>query len=91
MKLENWALITKTPYSPPEMGMYFNGCVYDHPRFPDGYFIQTSSIVAFKDGKFKTYSGSIYELGNINPDYEKQFPDALNRILESAKSLPEFD
>lgn len=87
MKLENWSLrVTHDPYTPPELReKVLMGCVYGHEnqeRFYDGKCIQTSIIINIKNGVVETNSGSLYELGEVDPEYEKMFPDALKRMGE---------
>jgi len=82
-RLEEWALVVKSPYSSPEMGMSFQGLVYGHPRFKDGHPVTTSPIVSFDGESFLTHSGSRYILGEVSSEYEKMFPNALNRVMES--------
>lgn len=89
IKLENWAVVQfEESYSAPELcSLHFKGFAYGHPKYEDGYPIVTTRIVSYKDGIFTTYSGSQYELGTVDPDYEKVYPNALDRVFESAKNL----
>jgi hypothetical protein len=87
IKLENWSIVTQNPYSPPEFGLSFHGNCYGHPRFDDGEPITTSPIVSFDNGVFGTLSGSKYELGTVSVDYLERYPDAVERVFESAKKL----
>lgn len=85
MKLKNWSIRQNNdPYSAPELReTILVGDVYGHEnqkRFYDGKCIQTSCIVNFNDGVVETNSGSLYELGEVDPEYEKMFPDALKRM-----------
>lgn len=87
-KLENWSFVTPNIYRAPELGgQIFHGNVYGHPHFPDGSSINTSEIVGRKGQLFQTYSGSLYELGKVDAEYEKQFPEALNRLMKSVKEI----
>lgn len=86
MKLENWAVVCKNPYSAPEMcDQHFMGEVYGHARFEDGEEITTSTVVDYKDGKFVTRSGSEYELGKVRGDYARLYPNAKERAINSMK------
>jgi len=89
MRLENWSIVTDaSPYTAPELCVpRVRGNVYDNPRFDDGEIIVTSELKAFK-GKntIITNSGSHYELGKVDEEYEKIFPDALNRLKTSYKN-----
>ena len=35
------------------------------------------------DKKITTSSGSVYELGTVDPDYEKAFPNASERVWDT--------
>jgi hypothetical protein len=84
-KLEKWAFVSDI-YAAPELGRFmFQGRVYDHPRFEDGHPVTTSYISGFKDGVFTTASGSEYILGEVDPEYEKEFPNAFERIVKKAQ------
>lgn len=80
MKLENWSVVTRDPYSPPEYGIYLAGSVYGHATRPDGQKITTSRIVEVNGRKVTTASGSIYEVGEVNPEYAKY-------LLEQGKPI----
>lgn len=96
MKLDNWALVSiPDPYKPPEtMKQYLHGEVSGNPKFVNGSSITTSRFVGItrKDGKYygRTNSGSLYELGHVNPEYEKTYPDALNRLINRSESNGSF-
>ena len=87
--LNNWAVIQfESEYTPPEMiALHFKGNVFGHPKFKDGSPIITTEIVSYKNNIFTTYSGSQYKLGEVDPEYEKIFPNALERILKSAENI----
>lgn len=87
MRIENWAVITPMPntYIAPEtQAPSLGGNVFDHPKFNDGTWITTSSIIG-KNNKDEilTVNGSSYELGQISKSYEEKFPDARNKLLNS--------
>jgi len=89
VKIENWSTCTRkrTPYESPEIhGMGLHGNIYGHPLHDDGKIVTTSRIVGKRSGLVVTKSGSEYELGKIDAEYDKQFPNALNRLMET---LPE--
>ena len=89
MKLENWAIVMRetNPFKDPgQIKLQLTGNVYDHPRFDDGTNVITSSIETInEDDKIITYSGSEYELGKVCEDYEKQFPNAYERLIKVLK------
>lgn len=71
-------------YDAPEtIKLYFGGNVFGHPFFKDGDRIITSHITSYSNGKFYTFSGTEYELGKVDEKYEKQFPNAYERVLKS--------
>ena len=91
MRIENWAVITPVvdPYAAPEtISPSLRGQVYGHPRFDDGQWVTTSSIVG-KNGKNEviTVSSSAYELGQADPQYEERFPGARDRLLNSLPNI----
>lgn len=47
----------------------------------DGKNIVTSVIVKISEAGVHTASGSIYELGEVDPLYEKQYPNAKQRLM----------
>ena len=88
MKMENWAVVfTDHEYTAPELRVpKLGGNVYGHPRFEDGEEVVTSRIVSIENKKVLTESGSLYELGEINPNYEAMFPDAEKRLINQIVS-----
>jgi len=91
MRIEEWAVVhpTPDPHAAPEtQTQRLGGKVFGHPRFKDGHRVTTSSIRGKNiSGEVVTKSGSSYELGEIDPGYEKAFPDAKNRLLDSLPVL----
>ncbi|MDY6958323.1 MAG: hypothetical protein SVK08_04125 [Halobacteriota archaeon] len=77
MKLENWSVVSNaTPYTAPEAIVpSLQGYVYNHPKHEDGKHVITSHIVAVYGRKVQTWSGSIYELGKVDPKYQEAYPD----------------
>lgn len=90
--LENWSItIQPNPYMAPEQcAKLMQGKVYGRsPEFEDGTFITTTRIITvFEDNGacVLTSSGSVYKLGSVDVEYEKAFPDALNRLITSYKT-----
>lgn len=86
MRLENWS-VTRTvlnPYQAPETGTpALAGRVYGHEAIEDGSFIITTRPVTVSDGKVRTASGSLYELGEVDPGYEAAYPNAKERLFAS--------
>ncbi len=92
MRIENWAVVfppSISPYTPPELlKQSLQGEVFGHPKCNDGRRITTSSIVGKNNrNEILTYSGGTYELGQIDPAYEAQFPGAKNKLLSSLPLL----
>lgn len=87
MRIEDWSVVSDAdPYTAPELiRPQLRGHVYGHPKFEDGHLVHTSYIKEVKDGKVITASGSEYELGVVDPDYEKLFPNARERVLKNIK------
>ena len=79
-KLENWSVCQRNPYS---TACYLAGNVYNHKSKPDGKEVVTSRVITIENGLIITSSGSKYELGDVDPNYEKEFPNAKERILNS--------
>lgn len=69
MKLDNWAVVgvSDSPYSAPEQcTTVIVGNVYGNPRFSDGEQITSSRLLSITINVAKTFSGSVYELGDPN-------------------------
>jgi hypothetical protein len=89
-KLEKWSLCCDAPdpYKAPEQQQqqqipHLQGFVYNHPNFKDGDPLTTSRIVKMENGLVVTRSGSKYELGEVDPEWEKLFPNAAERFKNS--------
>lgn len=85
MRLENWSIVVIGDfYTPPEMRRQcLDGFVYGNPRFADGEHITTSGIVLRppENDCVSTVSGSLYELGEVSPEYEALYPNARERLF----------
>jgi hypothetical protein len=87
--LNNWSMVgDPNPYLAPECRSYhLQGYVSNHPNFEDGHGITTSRIVSMKDENIIiTKSGSEYTLGTVDPEYERLYPNAQERLINSIKS-----
>jgi len=81
-RLENWSVIGNNPYAPPEcQTLHLHGNVFGHERHADGKSVRTSAIVGREGELIRTHSGSLYKLGEINPDYESIYSNAKKRLL----------
>lgn len=88
-QISDWAVVFRPEerYDAPELRrQYLNGAVRNHPVQADGKWVTTSAIVGKQDGMVLTESGTLYQLGGVRADYEKQFPNAAERLLGT---LPE--
>lgn len=83
--LEDWAVVGNwDPYMAPEcVQVRLHGKVFGHHERPDGEYILTSIIVGTEDDKIVTYSGTRYVLLMPDIEYEKSYPNAYNRLIES--------
>ena len=85
MILNNWSVVKRDPYIAPEMqSSCLRGQVTGHSEIADGEYVTTSSIISNADGKITTVSGSVYELGDVDPEYEKVYPNAAERIFQES-------
>ena len=84
IKINNWSIIQDDdPFTAPEFRKRrLQGIVTGHPNIDDGEHATTSSIVSNAGKKITTSSGSVYELGAVDPDYEKAFPNASERVWD---------
>ena len=84
--LKNWCVGGDNWTAPECRAYHLYGEVYGHPNFEDGASVKTSRIVAIEDkGDHKevsTGSGSVYVLykDDVNPEYEKEYPNAYERL-----------
>jgi hypothetical protein len=72
MKLEKWSVVVgdPDPYMPPEMQeKRICGLVFGHPQYQDGHEIVLGSVDTVEGSIVKTLSGSVYELGEPDPEY----------------------
>lgn len=88
-RLDRWSIqyvnSSSDPYRPPELcERALTGSVSGHPRFPEGHRIHTSPITQVLDsGELVSQSGTVYELGEVDPGYEAYCPNARERFLRS--------
>lgn len=86
IRLENWAVIVQgDPYQAPELQKQrLAGKGHgEHPRLGkiEGEDMMTSSIVGQRAGCVVTSSGGVYSLGTVDPEYEKLYPNAKERLF----------
>jgi hypothetical protein len=86
--ISNWCVAAHNPYkAPEEQSKCISGTVTGSEKFDDGATIITSSIKSATqdaDGvvSLTTYTGSVYVLGAVDPNYEAQYSDAKERLLK---------
>jgi hypothetical protein len=87
----DWSVVSRTahPYQAPELGYpALQGKAYGHPKFEDGTLITTSKIIGKTECENSILTkNSLYVLGAIDTEYEKLYPDARSRLLNSLKLL----
>lgn len=96
IQLSNWAVVHNSdPYHAPEQHRpHLRGDAKNHPLHPpvtdcSTHPITTSEIVGkTSQGYVITYSGSLYDLMDIDPAYEEKFPNAKEKLINS---LPVLD
>ena len=88
VRLENWSVVNnQDPYKAPELRRAgLCGKAYGHPLHSDGTPIITSPVLMVHDGLVFTKSGSVYELGAVDPAYEDVYPDARQRLFGDIKA-----
>ena len=88
--LENWCIVEdeSDPFQAPELRWpLLQGNVYGSDKFPDGKLIAMGRPVSRQGDAVVTASGSVYELGAVDPRYEASFPGAKQRLLNSLDLL----
>jgi hypothetical protein len=91
ISLDNWAIVSD-PYHAPELNLRFLcGTVSNSSKHTDGKVITTSRLVhVYKNENNDiiavTASGTNYKLGNPDPEYEKVFNNASQRLVDSHTS-----
>ena len=90
MRLEYWSVIfaPEDVYLHPTMQRkILHGMVYGSQNFSDGTWINTTELIAVDtDHVAATMSGSKYILGNVDPLYERDFPNAYERLVRVYRS-----
>jgi hypothetical protein len=90
-QLKNWSFgALEDYYTAPELLVpRLQGNVYNHTnkRHYDEKFIVTSKLMGKRNGLVVTHSGSEYELLEVDPEYEKQFPNAKKRLFNQLKEV----
>lgn len=63
------------------------GKVEGHPDREDGHTVVSSYCIGKYEGRIVTTSGSHIELGEPKADYEAMFPNAKQRLFDTAPQL----
>ena len=74
IKINSWKTVatSHSQYRAPEtIGLCLAGEVSGHPRFDDGEAVRTSRVVSIEGRVVSTVSGSVYQLGTIDPLFRK--------------------
>jgi hypothetical protein len=79
IQLKNWWITNQC----------LEGNVYGHPngKHHDGKFIITSKLIGKRNNLVVTQSGSEYELGEVDSNYEKAFPNAKELLFSQLKDV----
>lgn len=89
LRLECWSFQTLALndfYTPPELLIpVLHGNVHGHPNHENGKVVTTSRVIGRVGELVQTQSGSLYELGAVDPVYEGKFPNARIRLLQTLK------
>lgn len=83
--MQKWAILGN------EAAVCLHGLVYNHPDHPDGREITTPAITRRyleEDGSviYVAKNRAVYKLGEVDPEYEADFPGSLARIVEEIKA-----
>lgn len=87
--INNWCVTGQNPYKAPEaQSKCIGGMVTGSGVFDDGSTIITSAIKSATQGEngvvsITTGSGSVYDLGSVDPDYEARYQGATERLLKA--------
>lgn len=78
MKLENWSTTAGW-----DGATRVQGLVSGNPRFADGTFVTTTTVVSINrdERTVTTRSGSVYGLGLADPEWCKLYPNADARFF----------
>lgn len=89
VRINNWRVETKieSAYHAPEQGIsVLGGDLVNHPVCGNMNGITTSRILGKKDG-FIVTKNTIYELGDVDPQYEELYPQSKERLFSSLEEI----
>jgi len=76
-RMENWSTTMLFGYQA------LQGDVYGHEEFEDGTHIVACIISSVsEDGIVTIVNGSEYILGEVDPNYETEYPNAMERLIK---------
>lgn len=75
--LDNWSLVDY----PETNRLRLYGEIYNNEYFDEGEKIITNYVVGKCRGMVQTEDGVLYDLMDVDPEYEKKFPDAYERLM----------
>lgn len=86
--LNNWSIVgVNDPYKAPELQVFrLHGVVTGHPRLEDGEVITTTRLRGKRNGYVATRN-TLYQVGDVDPAYEKEFPGAKERLFASLEEI----
>ena len=87
--LENWSIVFFSREAKELKRARLRGNIYNDPRFENGKIIVSSEILRLEGEEIITYSNSKYKLGEVDPKYEKLFPNAKKRLFNAFKKEKE--
>lgn len=84
MRIEYWSMVyyPEDPYMPIELkSRRLRGHVYGNQNYKDGTIVLTEEIARVDKDVIITINNQQYSLGRPDPNYEKQYPHAKERLL----------
>ena len=90
VRLEKWSTkVAVDPYQAPELAvMRLHGEVYGHPYHSDGMEVTTSAIIEVNGKEITTASGTVYLLGEVDPDFEKWYNEESTGLCDLRSENP---
>lgn len=88
-RIENWCFTSHgDQYTPPEMMVpVLRGNVVNHYRIGSREDQTTSRLLGRTEDGMLVTKNTVYELGEIDPGYEKAFPGAKDRLISQLPVL----
>ncbi len=86
---ENRRIYRLDPCWPVLPGPRYRGLVWNHECVRDGTLVTTSGVVALKDGRVTTRSGSVYQLGHMFASEQEALERAAQHLRADALPPPQ--